>query len=149
MTKLKGSCYCENITVDLQVSKSPGEYKPRACDCNFCMKHGASYISDPAGTLSFHVKDMKWLRKFRQDDDGIADFLHCINCGVYVGVIHQDGDQLFGAVNSLVIDEGVVFGEKVVVSPKQLSDEEKIKRWKEIWFRGVRVFTNVTFTPPL
>lgn len=146
---MRGGCNCENITFEMQLPKPPQEYGPRACDCNYCLKHGAAYVSDPNGSLMIHIKDMQWLRRYKQNGtSGIAEFLHCINCGVLAGIIRQEGTQIWGTVNSLAVDNGR-FGERVTVSPKQLSDDDKIKRWKQVWFPGVRIFTNVTVTPPL
>jgi len=137
--KINGGCYCGSITFEMELSRSPQEYGPRSCDCDFCLKHGAAYVSDPHGNLSFHIKEIKSLRKYRQDDTyGIAEFLLCINCGVLVGVIHEDDGKIFGAVNSLAV-ENAGFGEKVVVSPRLLARDEKIKRWKQAWFSNVRV----------
>lgn len=144
MFPVKGSCYCANIVVDLNLSNPPESYNPRACDCYFCRKHGASYLSDPAGTLCISVKDMQALGNYRQGGDGIASFLHCLTCGVLIGVMYQneaDG-KTFGAINSLIIDESTHFGAPVSASPKKLSNDEKIKRWKEVWF------SNVTITAP-
>lgn len=140
MTTIRGSCYCENIILDANLSAPPKTYQPRACDCQFCIKHGAEYISDSRGTLEIHVKNVDWLKKFRQSDKGTADFLHCTNCGVLVGVIYQEGEKLYGAMNRLVIDNAS-FGEKQNVSPKRLSTQEKVSRWKEVWFQGVTLYT--------
>ncbi len=67
---------------------------------------------------------------------------HCTQCGVLVGVILQEGGETWGAINSAAID-GVIFGEKVSVSPKKLSDQEKIERWKKVWFPDVTISTNL------
>lgn len=139
MDKIKGSCYCENVVFEMELSKPSREYGPRSCDCDFCQKHGAAYVSDPHGSLAFRVKKMERLRKYRQDAvKGIAEFLHCADCGVLVGVIHRDGKKVFGAVNALAVD-GAEFGEKTSVSPRLLPTEEKTRRWKQMWFPNVRI----------
>lgn len=137
MTRLKGSCYCGNIAVDVQLSKPAHEYSPRSCDCGFCTKHGAAYVSDSEGSLSFRVKEMKALGRFRQSRDGQAEFLHCTHCGVLVGVVFQEGETLFGAFNSSAVDGNIQFAQKVVVSPRLLSAADKAARWKEVWFKNV------------
>ena len=141
MYKVRGGCHCGNILVDLELSRAPGTYNPRVCDCDFCRKHGASYLSDPDGSLHIHVKDAHFLGKYRQGS-GIADCLLCSNCGVLVGVAYQNDGQLFAAVNSQVVEEGTSFGEKKVVSPKTLTAREKTERWKGIWFPNVTLIFN-------
>jgi len=140
MIKLKGGCHCGNIQLEVGLSRLPAEYNPRACDCDFCMKHGAAYLSDPDGSLSIRVKDGRLLGRYRQGS-GQAEFLLCSNCGVLVAVSYQEAGQTIAAVNSLVIEDAR-FGEKTAVSPKKLGRDEKTKRWKDIWFR------NVGFTDP-
>lgn len=138
MHRLKGKCHCGNIRVSLEVSKAPNEYSPRACDCDFCRKHGASYLSDRHGSLQIEVKDSQCLGKYRQGSE-TAECILCARCGVLVGVIYQEGERLYATVNSRVIENDIGFGEEKSVSPKVLAASEKIRRWKELWF------SNVTF----
>ncbi len=44
---ITGGCHCSNIRFRLESAKPPSEFAPRVCDCTFCTKHGARYISDP------------------------------------------------------------------------------------------------------
>lgn len=136
MHRLSGRCHCGNIRVDIDLSNAPNEYGPRACDCDFCCKHGASYISDPHGALHIAVKDVQRLGRYRQGSE-TAEFLFCSQCGVLVGVTYQDGERLYATVNSQVIESEAGFGEKLSVSPKVLSADEKIRRWKALWFPNV------------
>lgn len=135
---LAGSCHCGNIRVDIALSDAPTEYGPRVCDCGFCRKHGAAYISDPYGVLRIEVKESQHLGRYRQGSE-TAECLICTRCGVLVGVTYQDGKRLYASVNSRVIDTDIGFGEQQPVSPEVLSAEEKIRRWKALWF------SNVTF----
>lgn len=143
MYKINGGCHCGNIRVDLKISHSPDTYNPRTCDCDFCQKHGASYLSDPEGSLHIHVKSTQLLGKYRQGS-GTAHCLLCTNCGVLVGVAYQDDDQLFATINSQVVENGVTFGEKKTVSPKTFTASEKIARWKGVWFSNVTLTTDNT-----
>ena len=138
--KLKGGCHCGNIIVEVELARSPSAYNPRACDCAFCRKHGASYVSDPHGSLLIQIKDECFFGKYHQGS-GIAECLLCTNCGVLVGIVSQSNGQLYGTVNSKVIDEGDRFGEETSVSPRLLSDSEKTERWKGVWFANVNIGT--------
>ncbi|MGB7291149.1 MAG: hypothetical protein WBD99_03140 [Thermodesulfobacteriota bacterium] len=69
--KYIGGCHCENITFEMEVTAKPPSYNPRACDCDFCRKHAASYVSDPSGKLIIMVENETNLTKYRQGS-GIA-----------------------------------------------------------------------------
>lgn len=136
--KLKGQCHCGNIVFNAGLTRSPATYSPRSCDCDFCSKHGASYVSEPQGSLSICVNDVRYLGKYRQGN-GLADCILCRNCGVLIAIAFQSSGQLYATINTKVINGDVHFGEEVRVSPKRLSDSEKIERWKEIWFANVTI----------
>ena len=138
--KLNGGCHCGNILIEIEFTGVLTAYNPRVCDCDFCRKHGDSYVSDPQGALLIHIKDERHLRKYRQGS-GIADCLLCGNCGVLVAITFQNDQQLYATVNSKAIDSGAHFGERKSVSPRKLSDGEKIERWKDNWFRNVSIKT--------
>ncbi len=53
---LSGGCHCSNIQIDLSLSGAPGDYAPGSCDCDFCRKHGASYVSDANGSLRIRIE---------------------------------------------------------------------------------------------
>lgn len=141
MYKVKGGCHCGNIRLDLDLSRASETYSPRACDCDFCRKHGASYISDPDGSVHIRVKGTQCLGKYRQGS-GIADFLLCKRCGVVVGAIYEIDGQVFAAINSQVIEGGTTFGEVKSASPKTLTPTEKVNRWKANWFPNVTLITD-------
>jgi hypothetical protein len=57
MHNLTASCHCGNLRAEVAFSRVPVELRPRVCDCDFCRKHGASYLADPQGTLHIQIKD--------------------------------------------------------------------------------------------
>ena len=122
----------------MEIPLAPPTYNPRVCDCDFCRKHGAAYISDPQGSVRIHVKDSHQFGRYLQGS-GIAECLICRNCGVLVGVVYEDGGRVYAGINSKVIDGNPGFAEEVPVSPKALSDDQKIERWKDIWFADVSI----------
>jgi hypothetical protein len=128
---LEGGCHCGNITLTLAISQDPATVQPRACDCTFCMKHGAGWISDADGRLTLHVRDGHGLADYRQGS-GSARFVLCRDCGVLVAVVHDDGDGLRGAANVRCL-EAAAFGEPLTVSPQQLSRDAKVARWSQLW----------------
>jgi len=139
--RLTGGCHCGCIRVDVELSRAPDTYSPRVCDCGFCHKHGASYLSDPAGALRIQVQNMNGLGRYRQGSK-LADFLFCKTCGVLVGVAYHEEGRMFATINSLVIEGGAGFAEKKTVSPRTLSAAGKIGRWKEFWFSDVTLVSD-------
>ena len=135
MHKLSGGCHCGNIRVELELTRSAGTCNPRACDCDFCRKHRAAYVSDPQGSLLVRFKDERDTGRYAQGS-GQAELLLCRNCGVLVGALFRGPGRLYAAVNANVV-EGVAFGAQQPVSPRTLSADDKVKRWKELWFSNV------------
>lgn len=138
MEQLSGGCHCGNLRVEVVLSRQSGTYQPRACDCDFCRKHGAAYISDPEGSLVVRVKQMEHRGSYRQGS-GQADLIYCRLCGVLIGALYKDADLIYATLNSRVIDAPIVFAAEQFASPKTLSGEQKATRWREIWFRDVSV----------
>jgi hypothetical protein len=143
-TTLSGSCHCGRVRVSLETTRAASDYSPRACDCSFCRKHGAAWLSDPQGALRVHAHDSGDLRIYRQGSD-TADMLLCAHCGVLVAVVFVHSDGLFGAVNAGCLDD-VALGASVVVSPQRLSAAEKIERWRMLWARAE---VSQPLSPPL
>ena len=136
-----GSCYCDNIRLELSLSQAPASYGPRACDCDFCRKHAAAYVSDPAGSLSIHIQDLALTSRYRQGS-GQAEFLLCTRCGVLTAVLYEDAGRLHAAVNARACGDAG-FGPEQAVSPKLLSPGDKSARWRSVWFSEVRVVNSL------
>ncbi|MBI4968810.1 MAG: aldehyde-activating protein [Rhodospirillales bacterium] len=135
---LRGGCHCGNITVAFETAIRPQELSPRACDCSFCRKHGAAYVSDPEGGLAITVGDRAQLNEYRQGSQS-ARFLICRACGVMVAVLFEAEDGLYGAVNATCLENAVALATPQTVSPQKLGAEDKTRRWKKIWTPRVRM----------
>lgn len=138
---LRGGCHCRNIRLDIELPRPPESYHPRACDCGYCRKHGAAYVSDPAGRLRIEVGDAAALGRYRQGA-GLADFLFCKDCGVLVGVAYAEGDRLYATINALAVDGAPGFRPPTPVSPQTLGADEKLARWRAVWFAEVTLAEN-------
>ncbi|MBV8679355.1 MAG: aldehyde-activating protein [Aquitalea sp.] len=134
MVQLDGACHCGTITLHVQLASPAGSYTPRACDCDFCSKHGASYVSDPQGSVRITVAESGRLNRYRQGSQ-TAEFLLCAHCGVLLGVQYQESGLLYLSINSRVLDNNPPFPPPQSASPKLLSPQEKTQRWKALWFR--------------
>jgi len=138
MPELEGGCHCGNLRITAHLSGEQEDYAPRACDCDFCHKHGATYVSDPRGSLRIRVAAEGDCRRYRQGS-GRAEFLVCARCGVLVAVLHRSGGRVYATVNSRALNVATPFPPELPVSPQRLSATEKMRRWQEIWFADVSV----------
>lgn len=139
MPQLAGGCHCGNISVSVELERAPETYAPRACDCEFCRKHGAAWVSDPRGSLTIQIRDEGDTSRYAQGDR-VAEMLLCRNCGVLVGALWR-GQCLYGVVNVSVLAARAAFAEAESASPRTLSTEAKKSRWQSLWFANVRVTT--------
>lgn len=128
----KGRCSCGKTEFEVLLSQPLSQYGPRACDCDFCQQHQAVYLSDPKGSFNVTAGEELVLRE--QHPGGKARFLFCDECNSLIGVSYREGDAVYGAANSRWLDERSQMGELVVVSPRKLPLEERVTRWKALWF---------------
>ena len=136
MPETRGGCYCGNIRIIASFSESFAALNPRACDCDFCRKHGAAYVSDPLGSLRIQVRNEHEVNRFRQGSN-TAEMLLCRTCGVLVGALYRESNRLFGTLNVKALDSRLSFGPEQPVSPKSLPADQKVRRWRSIWFPDV------------
>ncbi|WP_373998751.1 GFA family protein [Bdellovibrio bacteriovorus] len=136
MKTLQGSCHCQNIQLEAGLTASPEMIQPRACDCDFCVKHHATYISDPHGSLRIKYSDESLLGFYKQGSE-TAEFLFCNSCGILVGVIYKTASGTYGALNSHVLEAR--FADELSASPKRLAKDAKTQRWQEVWFSNVLI----------
>lgn len=134
---LHGSCHCADLTAELSTRIAPSGFHPRACDCSFCRKHGASWISDPAGRLRITARGST-LQSYRQGSDQ-ARFLVCGRCGVLVAVVVEHDGRMSGALNAGCLDAPPAFGATVAASPQLLDADAKRARWRELWVADVEL----------
>jgi hypothetical protein len=92
-----GSCHCGAIRGALQASKPADELQMRSCQCGFCKRHGAMTVSDPAGRAVFEI-DRSALTKY-QFGTRTGTSLICSKCGMYAGVILEDGGRIWSVLN--------------------------------------------------
>lgn len=129
----EGGCHCGNLRWRFETTRTTGDYAPRACDCDFCSRHRAAWVSDPQGALRIDVHHATGLQRYRQGSRQ-ADFLVCRTCGVLVAVAALTGDgRLLGAVNHHAFDQRDGFAGETAVSPRMLAADAKLERWTHLW----------------
>lgn len=140
MQRLKGGCQCGNIIVDLEFQHPPETCEVRVCDCEFCRKRNAAYVSDPQGSMVVWIRDRGRYGSYRQGS-GQAEFLSCTNCGVLIGSLYRNGGHVYATVNARCVRGEKHFAAEHVMSPRNLNADEKIQRWRALWFGRVTLIT--------
>ncbi len=137
---ITGGCRCGKVTLEVNLASELGTYNPRACNCSFCRKHDAAYISDSNGSVVIRTDTISNLEITRQGDE-LAEFLFCRACGQLLGARWQEVGGQYGCVNAQALLDRKLFGEQLSVTPKKLSAEQKTARWKELWFPAFKIIT--------
>ncbi|MGH8049414.1 MAG: GFA family protein [Arenimonas sp.] len=138
MISLQGGCHCEAVKIEFSTANPVSSTHPRACDCSFCQKHGAAYLSDSHGALLIACNSSEDLLSYRQGSEN-AQFLMCVHCGVLVAVIFHQDAIVYGAVNAKCLDRFAEFSATETSSPQLLDATDKVSRWTKLWV------TNVSF----
>ena len=97
MWTLAGTCHCGAIRATLHSAKAPEALQVRACQCSFCTRHGAMTTSDPAGSATFQMQRAALTRY--QFGTRTGTNLICARCGIYAGVILEEGGKTWSALN--------------------------------------------------
>jgi hypothetical protein len=127
-----GSCYCGAIRATLFASKPAAELQVRACQCGFCTRHGAMTVSDPAGRAVFDI-DRAALTGY-QFETRTGTTLLCARCGMYAGVVIEEGGKMWSAINV----RGLAIAELKDRSPEPVdyggeTAAQRIARRKQKW----------------
>jgi len=93
----QGSCHCGAIRARLAATRPAQDLQVRACQCSFCARHGAMTVSDPAGHAVIEIERAHLLRYQFATRTGVS--LICARCGMYAGVMLQDGANTWSVLN--------------------------------------------------
>ena len=94
---LVGTCHCGAIRGSLAATKPAAELQLRACQCSFCTRHGAMTVSDPSGRATFEIE--RAALSAYQFGTRTGTSLICNRCGMYAGVILEDGGKVWSVLN--------------------------------------------------
>jgi len=133
---MHGGCHCGRIAFDMTLSKPASDFMPRACDCSFCRKHGAAWLSDAGGSLRVRLRGEPMV--YRQGS-AQAEFIACAHCAVLALVRYEHEGRVHAAVNVRALEDWASFAASQPASPQQLSSTDKRERWMQLWFADVRV----------
>jgi hypothetical protein len=130
--RFQGQCHCGAIRATLVSTKPASGLQARACQCGFCMRHGAMTVSDPAGRATFEI-DRSGLNRY-QFETRTGTSLLCARCGMYAGVILEDDGKMWSAINvrGLAIPEFKERAAEPVVYEGE-TPQARIARRKQKW----------------
>ena len=78
-------------------TKPAAELQVRACQCGFCTRHGAMTVSDPAGRATFEIE--RAALATYQFGTRTGTSLICARCGMYAGVMLEEGGKSWSVLN--------------------------------------------------
>ena len=134
---IEGSCHCRNVRFALTWEPDPAEIQARACGCDFCVKHGGVWTSNPRGALRIFVDDPSKVATYRFGT-GTADFHVCRGCGVTPVVTSDIDGHTYAVVSVNAFDN--VDRSRVKVTPASFEGEEtgdRLARRKRNWIADV------------
>ncbi len=131
--RFDGRCHCGNIEVALQTAQPPEALQLRECGCTFCRRHGATAVSDPAGSLEVRLHDPREVSRYRF---GLrtSDFLVCRICGVFVAAVCTVEGETYATLNANVLERREAFTRAPV--PVQYDAEDpaaRLARRRRAW----------------
>lgn len=129
-----GGCRCGDVSIELALPEILSNCVPRACDCNFCTTREICYLSDPQGQLV--VSYLSPLKTLKQGSNQ-ASFKLCSKCEDLICVVYRFEGSLKGAVNVSLLDKQSLLPQAQIVSPKELSPQQKLARWNKVWLSVV------------
>ncbi len=129
---LKGRATAARSAATLHATKPAAELQLRACQCSFCTRHGAMTVSDPAGRATFEIE--RAALTTYQFGTRTGTSLICNRCGMYAGVILEDGGKVWSVLNvrGLAIPEFKGRAAEPVVYDGE-TPEARIARRKAKW----------------
>jgi hypothetical protein len=129
---LTGSCHCGAIRATFYPSIPHEALQVRACQCSFCIRHGAKTTSDPAGRARFEIDGaaLSWYRF----ETRTGTSLICNRCGTFAGGIIEDGDNVWSFVNARGLN--IAEFRHRVGEPKHYDSEtleQRVARRRSMW----------------
>lgn len=135
--RYEGGCHCGALTVLFETAQDPGRAPLRRCGCTFCRKHGATAVTDPAGSLEIRIHDAGRVSRYVF---GLrtSEFLVCSRCGVYVAAICVVDGALYGTLNLNVLEGAAAFTQPPTPVEYDAEDvEQRLARRKRGWTPAV------------
>jgi hypothetical protein len=132
-TRYSGACHCGALAYTYDTALSPAGWSIRACQCTFCLAHGALSTSDPGGSIDFSKTNANLLERYRFGLQ-TADFLLCHKCGVYVGACIVTERGAFGIINTrTLLDKPADLADVAPIGYDEEDAGGRVSRREERW----------------
>jgi hypothetical protein len=102
--RIHASCHCGNIRVTFDRPDSGPAIPVRACGCNLCRKHRASWTSHPEGRFRLRIADESRVTRY-QFGTKTADFHVCMTCGSIPIVTCMIEGMRYAVLNANTFDD--------------------------------------------
>lgn len=142
MTIIEGGCHCGNIRFRFETGQPPENLPVRRCTCTFCVKHGAFYTSDPAGSLTVSIRNPQAVSDYRFGTR-TAEPQVCRQCGVVPVILARIEEHVYAVVN-LATAEGLAIPSECIqdVNYEYQTADERRSRRARTWIAQVIVMSN-------
>lgn len=127
---MKGSCSCNNIEVTWHIIDR--SLIPRACQCDYCVSKSAAYVSKSGTRFEVGIHNVSLHNTIRHGS-GSAVFHECGHCKQLVFVTWQRANEVFGALNSIHLNNRQGFSAPLAVDFSSQTLQEKQDRWHQNW----------------
>ncbi|HEY6006553.1 MAG TPA: hypothetical protein VIV57_26980 [Anaeromyxobacter sp.] len=128
-----GRCHCGNLSVTFDASQNAGRLPLRKCGCTFCRRHGATRVTDPAGSLEVRIADAELISRYRFGLE-TSELLICRRCGVHVAAVCVIDGATYASLNCNVLDERAAFTQPAL--PVDYDEEnvaDRLARRRRAW----------------
>lgn len=134
----RGGCECGAVTFTYHCSQPLTDLVARACQCEFCLPRGASYLSEPDSRLQVRLKDSRYVYA-HSFGTHTADFMHCAICNTLVYVKSEIGGHEYALVvaTALLEYEQLESLGPVDYEGEQVSD--RLQRRAQRWIKHLEV----------
>jgi hypothetical protein len=133
----EGRCHCGNLSVTFEATQPAERVQLRECGCTFCRKHGATAVTDPAGSLAIRIGDANLVSRY-QFGLRTSEFLTCARCGVFVAAICVVGGATYATLNCNVLEDRAAFTQPPVrVEYDQETVDDRMARRRRAWTPAV------------
>ena len=133
---MHGNCSCNNM----QITWHTTDYSvvPRACQCNYCRRKGAAYVSKSGTAVEVRIHDANqhWIHV---QGSRSAEFHECAACGDVVLVTAMIDGEVYAALNARCLHNRLGFATAVAVDYAGQTAEEKMLRWRQNWCSPIRI----------
>ena len=99
-----GGCACGAVTFTYHSDQPMAALCARACQCEFCLPRGNSYLSFPGDRLEVRVRDSRFLYA-HVFATATAEFMHCGLCNHLVYVRSEIDGRDYGLVVAQALSE--------------------------------------------